>query len=137
MQFNCTDFIRAKYVYEDDHFEDFEDNVSNPDDTIHVSGYNIKKPRKFFSNTSSVFGVEFHFETNVFGFLVRYHLICAILVSLISSISFMIKPSIVPGRVGLLVTLFLVLANFFSLAQVQYYSYYNIKLYELKSICII
>ena len=57
---------------------------------------------------STVPGIEFQFETNVFGFLIRYHLICAILVSLISSISFMIKPSVVPGRVGLLVTLFLV-----------------------------
>ena len=50
--------------------------------------------------------------------MVRYYLICGILVSLISSISFLIRPSIVPGRAGLLVTLFLVLANFFSLAQV-------------------
>ena len=57
---------------------------------------------------STVPGIEFQSETNVFGFLIRYHLICAILVSLISSISFMIKPSVVPGRVGLLVTLFLV-----------------------------
>ena len=84
----------------------------------YVSGYTITKQRKFTSNTSSeygVFGVEFNFQTNFVGFLVRYYLICSILVALVSSISFMIKPSIVPGRAGLLVTLFLVLANFFSL----------------------
>ena len=107
--------MRAKYFNE---FAEYEQH-----DKIYVSGFTITKQRKFFSNTSSVFGVEFHFETNIVGYLVRYYLICAILVSLISSISFMIKPSIVPGRAGLLVTLFLVLANFFSLAQVLYYSY--------------
>ena len=101
------------------------------DDKNHVSGFTITKERKFFSNTSAVFGVEFHFETNTIGFLVRYYLICGILVCLISSISFMIKPSIVPGRAGLLVTLFLVLANFFSLAQVLYILY-KIKLLTLK-----
>ena len=90
-------------------------------DKAHVSGYIITKQRKFTSNTSASFGVEFEFETNVVSFLVKYYLICGILVSLISSISFLIKPSIVPGRAGLLVTLFLVLANFFSLAQVLYY----------------
>ena len=62
--------------------------------------------------------MEFQFETNIVGYLIRYYLICGILVSLISSISFMIKPSIVPGRIGLLITIFLVLASFFSLAQV-------------------
>ena len=91
------------------------------DDNAYVSGYIITKQRKFASNKSALFGIEFQFETYVVGFLVKYYLICGILVSLISSISFMIKPSIVPGRAGLLVTLFLVLANFFSLAQVLYY----------------
>ena len=119
--------MRANY------FHEYEDIFDNQDDKIHVSGFTITKERKFFSNTSAVFGVEFHFETNIIGFLVRYYLICGILVCLISSISFMIKPSVVPGRAGLLVTLFLVLANFFSLAQVIYILY-KIELLELKFI---
>ena len=120
---------RAKYLtHEDLNYEYLVDDS-------YVSGYNITKQRKFSSNTSSVFGVEFNFETNFVGFLVRYYLICSILVALVSSISFMIKPSIVPGRAGLLVTLFLVLANFFSLAQVICYSF-TIKLFMLRLICI-
>ena len=110
--------MRANY------WDEFKD-MFNLDDKNHVSGFTITKERKFFSNTSAVFGVEFHFETNTIGFFVRYYLICGILVCLISSISFMIKPSVVPGRAGLLVTLFLVLANFFSLAQVLYFQVLN------------
>ena len=90
--------MRAKY------FQEFDD-AFELDDKIHVSGFTITKQKKFFSNTSAVFGVEIHFKTNVVGFLVKYYLICGILVSFISSISFMIKPSVVPGRAGLLVTL--------------------------------
>ena len=37
---------------------------------------------------------------------------------IIGGISFLIDPKIVPGRMGLLVTLFLVLANFFTNAKV-------------------
>ena len=110
--------MRAKY------FQEFDD-AFELDDKIHVSGFTITKQKKFFSNTSAIFGVEFQFETDIVGYLVRYYLICAILVCLISSISFMIKPSVVPGRAGLLVTLFLVLANFFSLAQVLYFQVLN------------
>ena len=110
--------MRAKYLTPEDVSYEYLGEDS------YVNGYTITKQRKFISNTSSVvFGVEFNFETNVVGYLVRYYLICCILVALVSSISFMIKPSIVPGRAGLLVTLFLVLANFFSLAQVICYSF--------------
>ena len=42
---------------------------------------------------------------------------CATLV-LVAAVNFLIDPKVVPGRAGLLVTLFLVLANFFSDAQV-------------------
>lgn len=74
------------------------------------------------SNTNSTrFGIKFHFERNSKGIiriLVNYHLMCAILV-LVASINFLIDPKVVPGRAGLLVTLFLVLTNFFSDAQVR------------------
>ena len=121
--------MRAKYLTPE------EINYEYLGEDSYVNGYTITKQRKFISNTSSVvFGVEFNFETNVVGYLVRYYLICCILVALVSSISFMIKPSIVPGRAGLLVTLFLVLANFFSLAQVICYSFYNQFMLKLISI---
>ena len=47
---------------------------------------------------------------------------CATLV-LVAAVNFLIDPKVVPGRAGLLVTLFLVLANFFSDAQVPSKSY--------------
>ena len=64
------------------------------------------------------FGIRFEFSRDPFGFIVKYHVTCAVLV-LIGGISFMIDPKVVPGRMGMLVTLFLVLANFFSNAQVR------------------
>ena len=82
---------------------------------------------------SSQFGVEtkfvvtFSLHREPSGYLIRYHLVCMILV-LIGSISFLIEPKIVPGRAGLLVTLFLVLAAFFSNAQVINYLFMQIKI---------
>ena len=52
------------------------------------------------------------------GILVNYHLMCATLV-LVASINFLIDPNVVPGRAGLLITLYLVLTSFFSSAQVN------------------
>ena len=76
------------------------------------------------SNTNSTrFGIKISFERNSKGIvriLANYHLMCAILV-LVASINFLIDPNVVPGRAGLLVTLFLVLTNFFSDAQVYIY----------------
>ena len=63
------------------------------------------------------FGVRFGFSRKPRGFILKYHVTCAVLV-FIGGISFLIDPKVVPGRMGMLVTLFLVLANFFSNAQV-------------------
>ena len=65
----------------------------------------------------TVFGIKFEFSRNPIGYILKYHVTCAVLVS-IGAISFLIDPKVVPGRMGMLVTLFLVLANFFSNAQV-------------------
>ena len=73
------------------------------------------------SNDSNTFGIEIRFERNsegIGGILITYHLICILLVSA-ASINFLIDPKVVPGRAGILVTLFLVLANFFIGAQVR------------------
>ena len=74
---------------------------------------------KHHPNDSS-FGIQIHFERNeegISGILINYNLLCGTLV-LVATVNFLIDPKVVPGRAGLLVTLFLVLANFFSSAQV-------------------
>ena len=81
----------------------------------------IVKPFEKYMNGSS-FGIHISFERNTkgtIGILINYHFMCATLV-LIASINFLIDPNVVPGRAGLLVTLFLVLTNFFSAAQVYF-----------------
>ena len=79
------------------------------------------KSFEVYANGSS-FGIGISFERNMkgtSGILINYHFTCATLV-LIASINFLIDPNVVPGRAGLLVTLFLVLTNFFSAAQVYF-----------------
>ena len=75
------------------------------------------------SNASTAkFGVKMIFERNSHGkhgILISYHLMCGMLV-LVASINFLIDPKVVPGRAGLLVTLFLVLTTFFKAAQVKF-----------------
>ena len=66
----------------------------------------------------AVFGIKFELSRDPMAFIVKYHVTSGVLV-IIGGISFLIDPKIVPGRMGLLVTLFLVLANFFSNAQVN------------------
>ena len=76
-----------------------------------------QETKKIQFGTETKLVVTFFLERKPNGYLIRYHLVCAALV-FIGSISFFIEPKIVPGRSGLLVTLFLVLAAFFSNAQV-------------------
>ena len=74
------------------------------------------------SNDTTKFGIQISLERNSEGInsiLINYHLMCATLV-MVSAINFLVDPKVVPGRAGLLVTLFLVLANFFSDAQVTF-----------------
>ena len=78
----------------------------------------MKYPNGTISN--SKFGIQISFERNsqgINGILINYHLICAILV-LVAAINFLIDPKVVPGRAGLMVTIFLVLTNIFTSAQV-------------------
>ena len=78
----------------------------------------MKYPNDTISN--SKFGIQISFERNsqgINGILINYHLICAILV-LVAAINFLIDPKVVPGRAGLMVTIFLVLTNVFTSAQV-------------------
>ena len=72
-------------------------------------------------NNSAQFGINIEVERTMEGttnILLNYHMICAILV-IVASINFLIDPKVVPGRAGMLVTIFLVLTTFFSDAQVK------------------
>ena len=78
----------------------------------------MKYPNGTISN--SKFGIQISFERNsqgINGILINYNLVCAILV-LVAAINFLIDPKVVPGRAGLMVTIFLVLTNIFTSAQV-------------------
>ena len=86
--------------------------------------YNITHYETFHSNANATdlpkFVICIIFERNVDainGILINYHLMCATLV-IVASINFVIDPIVVPGRAGLLVTVYLVLSTFFSDAQV-------------------
>ena len=71
-------------------------------------------------NHTTKFGICISFQRTsdgIHGILVYYHLMCAVLV-LVSSINYVIDPKVVPGRAGLLITVYLVLTTFFSDAQV-------------------
>ena len=83
-----------------------------------MHGYTIKSIEKFhFNNPTATFGFNVTLARNPGGYVINYHLICGLLV-LVASINFIIDPKIVPGRAGLMITIFLVLTSFFSDAQV-------------------
>ena len=85
-----------------------------------TNDYSIKSFEVIASKDSGKFGIRVRFERNsksYWGLLINYHLMCGMLV-IVAAINFLIDPKVVPGRAGLLVTIFLVLTNFFSDAQV-------------------
>ena len=72
------------------------------------------------TKTNLKFDIQISFERNpkgISGILINCHLICITLV-LVAAINFLIDPKAVPGRAGLMVTIFLVLTNIFTSAQV-------------------
>ena len=86
-----------------------------------TNSYSIKSFEAIASNDTGKFGIKVRFEHNsksYHGLLINYNLMCGMLV-IVASINFLIDPKVVPGRAGLLVTLLLVLTNFFSDAQVK------------------
>ena len=88
-----------------------------------TENYNIKSIERYHHNNgTAIFGIEISFERKseaTYSIMINYYLMCAMLV-IVASINFVIDPKVVPGRAGLLVTLFLVLTKFFSDAQVRY-----------------
>ena len=65
-------------------------------------------------------GMVFYLQRYYQPFLEKYYLPCIGLV-LLTSVSFFVPPKMVPGRGGMLVTLFLVLNNIFSASKVTLY----------------
>ena len=63
-------------------------------------------------------GMVFYLQRYSRPFLEKYYLPCIGLV-LLTSVSFFVPPKMVPGRGGMLVTLFLVLNNIFSASKVK------------------
>ena len=74
----------------------------------------------------AAFGILIKFKRRQSEFVIEYYLPCGILV-FIASISFLIDPSVVPGRCGLLVMLFLVFTNFLSNLKVLHKIIYYLK----------
>ena len=92
-------------------------NIKISNDT---NNYALNSIEVYHFYLTSRFGIHVRFERNSNGIitiLMNYHMICAMLV-FVASINFLIDPKVVPGRAGMLVTLFLVLANLFTGAQV-------------------
>ena len=61
--------------------------------------------------TRAATGVRFHFSRNTIGLLLGGYYIPTGVFAFLSLVSFIIKPEVVPGRMGLLVTLFLISTN--------------------------
>lgn len=76
-----------------------------------------KKETEVNGETFSVTGVHVQLKRNYGAFLLRYFLPCCIMV-IVSFNSFIIPTEAIPGRVGLLATLFLVLTALFTSVQV-------------------
>ena len=99
------------------------------------NNYIIKVIEEYSHRDPARFGINITFERDIeetYGILMNYNLMCAIIV-LVSSVNFLVDPKVVPGRAGVLVTLFLVLTNFFCNAQVILNTTSDIKLsYYLK-----
>ena len=85
-----------------------------------TNSYKLNSFEIIHQNDAANFRIKIRFERNDsgrYGILINYHLMCGMLI-LVASINFLIDPKVVPGRAGLLVTMFLVLTTFFSDAQV-------------------
>ena len=70
---------------------------------VHDSGYNYSHA-----------GMRLHFSRNKLGLLLGGFFIPMSIFSVLSLISFFVNPEVVPGRMGLLVTLYLIAANVYN-----------------------
>ena len=80
--------------------------------------YNIKVSRiGNKKNETETVGMTFHLQRYSKPFIGKYYIPCIVLI-ILTSVSFFVPPKLVPGRGGMLVTLFLVLSNTSSASKV-------------------
>ena len=85
-----------------------------------LQDYTIKVDSIYKNGTGKgTIGMIFYLQRYSIPFLEKYYLPCVGLV-ILTSVSFFVPPKMVPGRGGMLVTLFLVLNNIFSASKVEY-----------------
>ena len=85
-----------------------------------LQDYTIKVDSIYRNGTGkSTIGMIFYLQRYSIPFLEKYYLPCVGLV-ILTSVSFFVPPKMVPGRGGMLVTLFLVLNNIFSASKVEF-----------------
>ena len=120
--------INLPFIFQQ--FEDQKNETSIKNITLksskisHVTNnYKITNITEYKSTHSNIptFGIHISFERDIDrinGIVITYHLMCGILV-LVATINFLIDPKDTDGRGGLLVTVFLVLTTFFTVAQVD------------------
>ena len=112
-----------KFQFEDNRNETVIDDIrlkTNPKMSKKKNTYLIKAIKEYSLKDPARFGINITFQRDIeetYGILMNYNLMCAIIV-LVSSVNFLVDAKVVPGRAGVLVTLFLVLTNFFCNAQV-------------------
>ena len=84
-----------------------------------LQDYTIKVDSIYRNGTGNeTIGMIFYLQRYSIPFLEKYYLPCVGLV-ILTSVSFFVPPKMVPGRGGMLVTLFLVLNNIFSASKVN------------------
>ena len=91
-----------------------------------LNDYKITFIEKEENRTEEKFGLYLKFErkpSGINGILIKYHMMCAMLV-FVGLINFLIDPDVVPGRAGLLVTMYLILTSFFCNSQVGIFRFH-------------
>ena len=96
---------------------------------IHEKIRDFSNPILGHNNTYQTFGIALQLSRNVNCYVWNYF-IPVFGMSLTGSISFIITPEAVPGRIGLLITLQLVLIQIFQTVQVRHF---NFKVIDLLS----
>ena len=97
--------------------------VYDPNSAERLQDYTIKVQsidNNGTRNESESVGMIFHLQRYYKPFMEKYYFPCIGLV-LLTSVSFFVPPKMVPGRGGMLVTLFLVLNNIFSASKVSFH----------------
>ena len=94
-----------------------EDGVQNKGYNGRLQDYKINMNVFNYTEYGS-FGVAINLQRYSEPFIFKYYIPCSAL-TIITSMSFFVPPKVVPGRGGMMVTMFLVLTNIFSNSKVM------------------